>query len=212
MPALLRQLPRSLKALAGVIILSFMANGVVSPFWVAYAVEQLRFSSSQWGLILLIETALRLVMFIPGGFLVDRWGRTVSLLSALLLALVSIPLFVFARSFTSVLLIRAAVAVASAIAIPACTALMADMVPRKTRARVMAALGQGGVMLGAVGGGTGGPGMGFLTTIPLMMASLAGGYLYGQNPAYPWLFVFISTTISIILTMLFIRDPQIAEM
>lgn len=189
-----------------------MANGMVSPFWVVYAVEQLRFSSSQWGLILLIETALRLAIFIPGGFLVGRWGRTVSLLSALLLALVSIPLFVFARSFTSVLLIRAAVAVASAIAIPACTALVADMVPRKIRARAMAALGQDGVMLSAVGGGTGGPDIGFLTTIPLMMASLAGGYLYGQNPAYPWLFVLISTTISIILTILFIRDPQIAEM
>ena len=84
---------------------------------------------------------------------------TVSLLSALLLALVSIPLFVFARSFTNVLLIRAAVAVASTIAIPACTALVADMVPRKIRARAMAALGQDGVMLGAVGGGTGGPGI-----------------------------------------------------
>lgn len=210
-PAMLRRLPRSLKALAGVIVLSFMANGVAGPFWVVYAVEQIGLSPPVWGLILLVETVLRIVMFIPAGVLVDRWGRTTSLIVALVLSLVSIPLFVFATGFTGVLLIRAAVAVAVAIALPACTALMADTVPRDIRGRVMAALGHGGFMIGAAGGGTGGPGVGFVITIPLMVASLAGGYLYAQNPAYPWLFVLIATAISIILTVLFIRDPQKAE-
>ena len=91
MPTLLRGLPSSLKALAGVIILSFMANGVASPFWVVYAIEQIGLSSSQWGLILLCETALRLLILIPAGFSVDRWGRTTSLLVALLLSTVAIP-------------------------------------------------------------------------------------------------------------------------
>lgn len=50
MPGLLKQLPRSAKALAGVIILSFMANGVASPFWVVYATEQIGLSPSRWGL------------------------------------------------------------------------------------------------------------------------------------------------------------------
>jgi MFS family permease len=210
-PAMLRQLPPSLKALTGVIVLSFMANGVASPFWVVYAVEQIGLSPAAWGLILLLETVLRLLMFIPAGMLVDRWGRTASLLAALLLSLVAIPLFVFATSFTSVLLIRATVAIAFATAIPACTALMADTVPRGIRGRVMAAIGQGGIMIGPAGGGTGGPAMGFMIILPLMVASLAGGYLYAQNPAYPWFFVLITTAISIVLTFLFIRDPQKAE-
>lgn len=42
LPATLAQLPRSLRALAGVIVLSFMANAVASPFGVVYAVEQIR--------------------------------------------------------------------------------------------------------------------------------------------------------------------------
>ena len=210
-PALLRQLPGTLKALAGVIILSFMANGVASSFWVVYAVEQIGLSSSRWGLILLCETALRIVMYIPAGVLVDRWGRTASLLAALLLSLVSIPLFVLAKGFTAALLIRAVIAVASAIAIPASSALMADMVPREIRGRVMAVLGHGGVMIGSAGGGTGGPGVGLLITLPLMIASLAGGYLYDQNPSYPWFFVLITTAISTLLTVLFIRDAKQAE-
>ena len=210
-PTLLRGLPLSLKALAGVISLSFMANGVASPFWVVYAIEQIGLSSSRWGLILLCETALRLLILIPAGVVVDRWGRTTSLLVALLLSTVAIPLFIFAKDFTAVLLIRLAIAVASAITIPACSALMADIAPREIRGQVMAALGQGGVMIGAAGGGTGGPGTGFLITLPLMIASLAGGYLYAQNPSYPWLFILIASTLATLLTALFIRDPKQAE-
>ena len=210
-PTLLRGLPLSLKALAGVIILSFMANGVASPFWVVYAIEQIGLSSSQWGLILLCETALRLLILIPAGVGVDRWGRTTSLLVALLLSTVAVPLFILAKGFTAALLIRLVIAVASAINLPACVALMADIAPREIRGRVMAALGQGGVMIGAAGGGTGGPGTGFLITLPLMIASLAGGYLYAQKPSYPWLFVLIASTLATILTALFIRDPKQAE-
>ena len=210
-PTLLRGLPSSLKALAGVIILGFMANGVASPFWVVYAIEQIGLSSSRWGLILLCEAALRLSILIPAGVAVDRWGRTTSLLVALLLSTVAMPLFILAKDFTAVLLIRLVIAVASAITIPACSALMADIAPREIRGRVMAALGQGGVMIGAAGGGTGGPGTGFIITLPLMIASLAGGYLYAQKPSYPWLFVLITSTLATIITALFIRDPKHAE-
>jgi MFS family permease len=210
-PSMLRQLPRPLKALAGVIVLTFMANGVASPFWVVYAVDEIGLSSSEWGLILLIESAIRIVLFMPAGELVDRWGRTASLTVALLLALVSIPAFVLATSFASVLVLRSITAMGFVIAIPACTALMADLVPRGMRGRVMAALGQGGIMLGAAGGGTGGPAVGFVITIPLMVASLAGGILYAANPVYPWVFVLCTTLLSLLLTVLFIRDPQRAE-
>lgn len=163
------------------------------------------------GVILLCEAVLRIIMYIPGGYLVDRWGRTVSLFSALLLSLASVSLFVFTSDFAGVLCVRFVIGIASAISIPSSTALMADMIPRKIRAQVMSVLGQGGFMIGAAGGGTGGPGVGVLVTIPLMMASLAGGYLYTQNPVYPWVFVLIMTTVSIVLTALFIRDMKRAE-
>jgi MFS family permease len=181
-PAMLRQFPPSLRVLAIVIILTFVANGIASPFWVVYAVEEIQLSSSAWGFILLLETVVKLLMFIPAGILADRWGRTTSLTVALLLAVVAVPAFAFATSFGAVLLIRVVLAIAFALTIPACTALMADLVPRHIRGRVMSAIGQGGIMIAPAGGGTGGPAMGFLITIPLMLASLAGGYLYTLNP------------------------------
>jgi MFS family permease len=210
LPSLLGRLPRSLKALTGVIVLSFVASAVIAPFWVIYAMEQIGLSPSAWGLILLGESILKGVMFVPAGVLVDRWGRTTSLLAALLISLVCIPLFVLTTGFTGVLLIRLALAVAFAIGIPSCSALMADTVPRDVRGRVMAALGQGGILIGSAGG-VGGPGVGFVTVIPLMLAYLAGGYLYDLNPAYPWFMALGATASAILLIALFIRDPQQAE-
>jgi MFS family permease len=210
-PAMLRQLPPSLKALAAVIILGFMSNAVAGAFWVVYAKEQIGLSSSEWGLILLIETAIRSGMYIPAGWIVDRYGRTRCALGALALSLVSIPFFVFSTRWIHVLLIRAAVAVVNAFFVLACSALMADIVPRDIRGRVMAAMGRGSVFIGASSGGTGGPGMGFLVTMPVMGASLLGGYLYAQNPTYPWIFVSLSIVLAIVVSALFIRDPQEAE-
>ncbi len=75
-PSTLRGLSRPLEALETVIVLSFMANAGASPFWVVYAVEEIELTSCAWGLILLIEEAMKLALFIPAGMLVDRWGRT----------------------------------------------------------------------------------------------------------------------------------------
>lgn len=210
-PAMLRKFPTGLRALAGVIILTFVANGIASPFWVVYAVEEIQISSSMWGFILLLETVVKMVLFIPAGIAADRWGRTTSLTVALVLAMIATPAFAFATTAAHVLLIRVILAVAFALAIPACSALMADLVPRQNRGRVMAAIGQGSIMIAPAGGGTGGPAVGFLVTIPLMLASLAGGYLYTLNPVYPWFVVMGTMMIAAVLTMLFIRDPQNAE-
>ncbi len=210
-PALLKQMSPPLQALAWVILLSFLANGVASAFWVVYATEEIGLSAPEWGLILLVEAIVKLFAFMVAGVLVDRWGRKNVLLTALLISLFTIPLFVILKSFIAIMLIRAATAVAFALAIPASTALMADLVPRSLRGKMMAAIGQGGMMIGPAGGGAGGPALGYLFIPPVMVASLAGGYLYMLNPIYPWIFSLATTVLSIILTVLYIKDAHSAE-
>jgi MFS family permease len=90
-------------------------------------------------------------------------------------------------------------------------ALMADFVPREHRGRVMAAIGSGRYMLGAAGGGTGGPGMGYLFTLPVMFSSIVGGILYSLNPLYVWLVVGGTIIVQLLSLALFIRDPDKAE-
>jgi MFS family permease len=210
-PSMLGQLPVSVRALGIVVILGFMANGVATSFWVVYAVEEIGLSTVNWGLILFIEAALKAVIYIPAGVLVDRYGRTRSLMASLLISLFSIPTFILVRGFYPVLAIRIAVGIANVLFIPACSALMADCVPREIRGRVMAAFGRGTVLVGATGGGTGGPGLGFLVTLPLMVSSLAGGILYAANPVYPWYFFLFTILVSIAVTALYVRDPKNAE-
>ncbi len=54
-------------------------------------------------------------------------------------------------------------------------------------------------------------GVGFLTIIPLAVASLAGGLLYEWNSASPWGFVLVVSAIALVLTAVFVRDPKNAE-
>jgi MFS family permease len=210
-PALLRRFPRSLRAMTAVLILCFVSNAIAGPFWVVYASDHLGLSSERWGLILLVETLLRNVAFMPAGMLVDRYGRTRFMIGALLLALISVPLFAWSQTWGQVLAVRCAVALSVAFFMPACSALLADITPREIRGRVMAAVGRGTVMVGASSGGTGGPGVGFLITAPLMLGSFVSGYIYAYNRFLPWILSGVALAISTLLAVLFIRDPESAE-
>jgi MFS family permease len=209
-PSLVRQMSWPLRSLALVVVFAFMGNAISGPFWVVYATEHLHLSPSQWGLILLVESVAKMALFIPAGMLVDRWGRTRSMLLALVIWTACNPLFILLQGFTAILVLRAVLSVAFVLAIPACTAMMADMVPRAVRGQMMAAIGQGGIVLGMVGT-PGGPAVGYLITPPLMIASLAGGWLYTLNPVYPWIAAAIAGVICILMGLFFIRDPHHME-
>jgi MFS family permease len=205
--SLLWDLPRPIKALGIVVGMGFIANSIASPFWVVYVVEEIGLSNIDWGFILFIETVFKTVLTIPAGMLVDKYGRTKGLLLAVMASLASMPTIILARRFVDVLLIRLAVAVAGALFIPASTALMADYVPTELRGRVMAALGRGSVLVGATGGGTGGPGMGYLFTIPVIIGSLLGGILYTMNPVFPWYCLLFTIIVQVLALVFFIHDP-----
>lgn len=210
-PSLLKNLSPSLRALGGISALSFVANALAGPFWVVYAIERVGLTAEQWGLILLIETALLNLAYIPAAAWIDRLGRARTLHLSLILTTTLTPLFVLARGFWPILLIRMAFALGNAFFMPACLALMADSTPREMRGRVMGAIGNGTVMLGATMGGTGGPGLGFLIIPPLMAASLASGLLYVQNAALPWFAATVALMLAIFLALRFVRDPHHPE-
>jgi MFS family permease len=178
---------------------------------VLYATQELGLATTTWGTVLLVEAIVRDVGYIPAGFLVDRLGRVRCMRLALIIALLAVPSFVFARGFVSVLAVRMAISAASAIYIPAGVALMADTVPRPLRGRTMAALGRGSVFLGSTGGGLGGPGLGYLVTIPAMVAAFSGGYLYAADPRLPWLVATITLASCLLVSVIVLREQENAE-
>ena len=209
-PRMLRGFPPTLRALAAILILCFAGNALAGPFWVVYATTHIGLSSTQWGLILLVESGLRTLATVPAGFLTDRFGRTRFVIGALLVSL-AVPLFLWTDTFLQVLLLRVVIGLAGAVFSPAAGALLADSVPSAERGRVMAAIGRGTIMIGGATGGTGGPGTGYLIVGPLTVASLAGGLLYAWHPASPWVLVFGASVISLALAALYVRDPRTAE-
>lgn len=210
-PELIRYTPRSIKALGLLVGMGFITNGITSPFWVVYVTEEIGLSNIDWGLILLFESIFKTILTIPCGMIADRYSRTKTLFAAVFFSLVALPSLILAKTFIHVLLVRLGVGLAGALFIPSCTALMADYIPRDLRGRVMAAIGRGSLLVGATGGGTGGPGMGYIFTIPVIFASVIGGLLYSLNPIYPWLCILGATMIQLISIILFIRDPKKAE-
>jgi MFS family permease len=210
-PSMIMNMPRSVKALGIVIGMGFIANGIASPFWVVYVNEVIGLSKIDWGLILLIESVFKTILIIPCGIIADRYGRTRTLFAAVFFSLISLPTLIVAKTFIHVLLIRLGAGLAGALFMPSSTALMADYIPRDLRGRVMAAIGRGSVMIGAAGGGTGGPGMGYIFTIPVTASSILGGLLYSMNPTYPWICILVTIIIQLIFIISFIRDPKKME-
>jgi len=210
-PALLRRLPASARALTAIVILMFIANAVASPYWVVHARDQIGLSTTDWGLILLIEMIVRSLLYLPAGIAIDKYGRVRFIRASLLISGLAVPLVAIATGFTHVLLIRLAIAVANTFFLCASSAMMADALPRDIRGRAMAALGRGTVMLGASSGGTGGPGLGFLVIVPVMFASLVGGYVYSYNTTLTWLAVMGASALSLIVAVTLLRDTELAE-
>jgi MFS family permease len=210
-PELIRGVPRGVKALSVVTGMAFIVNALTAPFWVVYATDVVGVSNVEWGLILLIESIIKIGLTIPAGMVADRYGRARTLFAAVFVSLVSLPSIVLATGFVHVLLVRVGAALAVALYIPASTALMADLVPREMRGRVMSAVGRGSVMVGATGGGTGGPGMGYFYTLFVMAGSVLGGVLYSMDPSYPWWGVLVICVVQMLFVALFIRDPEKRE-
>jgi MFS family permease len=210
-PALVRQMSTPLRLLAVVVMLTFMAQAMTGAFWVVFATEQAGLSAAEWGIIMLVESVVKLVLFLPAGLLVDRWGRVTSLVTALAIFSITTFVFIFVHGFTAILLVRTVLSISFVLAMPACIALTADLVPSAARGQIMSAIGQGGIMLGAAGS-PGGPSIGYLIIPSLMIASLAGGFLYTLNPVYPWIFSVAAGLLSIGLAGFWLRDPRQAEL
>jgi MFS family permease len=211
LPALYRQAGRSLRAIGGVIVLTIIANAIAGPFWVVYAVERVGLGAERWGVALLAEAVCLNLAYVPAGELVDRWGRSRCQRLGLALGLTSAALFVAAQGFGAVLASRLCASLAMALFIPANAALVADTVPRALRGRIMAAIGHGSVLLLSPGGGIGGPGLGFVSIVPVMLCSLGAGYLYDFRAGAPWLLVMAIFALALSLSFAWIRDPLEAE-
>ena len=201
-------LPRSLKAFALLLALSFFFNNMTVSYWVVHAVDQIGLTKLQWGTVLLIAAVVNVTLLLPGGFVVDRVGAKRVLTFALGLSAVPLLLFPLSRGFWDVTLLFAAMTFTNSFLISGAPAYMAQAVPPEKRGRVMATLGQGMLLVNTRGGGSGGPGMGAILAIPSIIGSVLGGFIYDYNPALPWMLFGASMAVSSVICGVFVTTPD----
>ena len=204
----LRWLPRNLRYYTVLLATSFFFNNLVSSYYVIYAVDVIGLNKLQWGTALLLTSLVNVVLLFPAGTVVDRFGARRVLTLALLASSIPLILFPYSRSLLDVALIVVLGSIVSAFLIAGAPAYMAESVPPHMRGRVMAAIGQGTLFINMRGGGGGGPGMGAVLTIPAILGSLLGGFIYQASPRLPWFLMGAAMLVSASICAFFMKPSE----
>jgi len=203
----LRWMDRALVSIVVIEVVSSLFVAMTAPFWVIYAKQVVGLTVIQWGLILPISGLLGIILAFPLGALVDRWGSRRMILIAMAMAPAAIFLYLYAEGFLGVLAIICWMTVINGMMMPAFSTLIANMIPRNRRGRLYSLLGERGVMY-SFGNFWGG---GFLLFPAAALGSYIGGQVYEMNVAWPWIILSAATVVSLVLTYMYIHEPEKAQ-
>lgn len=203
-----RWMPRNLRFYALMLVLVFFFNSLTGPYWVLYACDVQGVSVLNWGSILTVSTLIQVALTIPAGALVDRHDTRRITALATGLSVLPILAFPFLKGFWGVLIAFIPISVSNAFLIPAANSLMVELIPQYRRGMVMATMGRGMLLTNYRGGVGGGPGMGFVLTLPVVVGSLISGYIYDAIPSAPWLLLGTALMVNAILAVFFLKTKE----
>jgi len=187
-----RSMSTSLKFLTAAFLVSAFEEPMFRWFTALYVKNVIQIGNFDWGLVNAVSIAVTIILGFPLGKVVDKIARKKAVIISYIIFMSASVFFIFATSFTHVLLVFIVFSVGGCLIMPAYQALQADMIPREKRGRIMGTIGTLNVM----------------ATIP---ASILAGFLYSLNPAYPFAFT-IATGLTVVLIVVFaIKEPETRE-
>ncbi len=193
-------------ALRGLITLSLLNTffgAIASPFWIVYAKTVVGINTVEWGLITSIAAGVNtLVLFFTGRF-VDRFGRKKIMLINFLIAPITILFFIYCQNFLQMLIFQIVLTIQNAFITPASAALLADIIPRESRGRAIAAIGGQPVSIAMES-----PYPSFFRFPPSFVGSALSGYVFGLDPQYPWFFLVGAYALESVICHFLIKDPE----
>jgi MFS family permease len=183
------KVPRSAFALFTTDVLLMASISVFMPIMVLYIVEDLGIPEVSWAIILTSLFISMIVLSIPCGKLIDKYGKKRPLLIAYIIWLTIIPLFVYG-DFYRLLFGMALVGLMQVILMSASAALQADLVPSEHRGKVSGSSN-------------------FFTLIAAALGNLLGGYLYDNvSHTLPWWIQFAFVIPCILIIFFFVEEPK----
>jgi len=187
-----KDMPKTLKFVTVAFLVSAFEEPMFRLFTALYVLDVVGVNMMQWGIINTAWVGTTLIFGFPLGKVVDIIGRKKSILFAYLFFIPSTLLFLTSRSFTQLFIVYLLFGVAGCLLMPAYNALLADLIPKEKRGRIMGTI----VTLN------------ILATVP---ASALGGFLYGASPVYPFILTMtLGATVSLIILFM-VREPKIRE-
>lgn len=187
-----RDMPKTLRFVTVAFLVSAFEDPMFRIFTALYVFDVVNVAKMEWGFVNTASIAVTLILGFPLGKVVDKIGRKKSILTAYTLFIPSTILFLSARSFPQLLVVYLLFATGGCLIMPAYSALLADLIPKEKRGRIMGTI----VTLN------------ILATVP---ASALGGFLYGLAPAYPFILTMIlGVTVSLII-LFTVNDPKKKE-
>jgi len=184
-------MPSSTFALAATYMIWSFEFGLVEPYWIVYAEEEIGLVPSQWGVIIAVGNVISLLMkSLVVGWVLDRFGRRSVLLAVLAFDTSTYLLFILCRDFVHVLLMWAYASVVWSFYEATYSSIEADMVPKERRGRTYAAFGVAWSVF----------------SIP---ASLVGGVIY-EKVSHQLSFILAAVVVIVCLTVTskFVHPPE----
>jgi MFS family permease len=187
-----RSMSKSLRFLTIAFLVSAFEEPMFRWFQALYVSNVIGVSNFDWGLVNTVYIAVTIIFGFPLGKLIDKIPRKRAVIVAYVILMPASFLFILSRSFTHVLFVFILFAFGNGLIYPAYSALMADMIPREKRGRIMGTIGTLNVM----------------ASVP---ASVVAGLLYSLDPAYPFtLTIFLGIIVSLIV-FLAVEEPKTRE-
>ncbi|UCD97145.1 MAG: MFS transporter [Candidatus Bathyarchaeota archaeon] len=187
-----RDMPRTLRFVTIAFLVSAFEEPMFRMFTSLYVLDVVGITELEWGLVNTVWVATTLILGFPFGKVVDKIGRRRSILIAYALFMPSTLLFILSTGFSMLLVVHVMFGVGGCLIMPAYNALLADLIPKEKRGRIMGTIVT----------------MNILATVP---SSAFGGVLYGASPVYPF-FLSMILGASVSLIVLFaVREPKTKE-
>lgn len=198
--AIFTELPRTIKIMTIVAIIGSFSGRLVWDFANLYALDVIKITPSQLGLMTSVVFGISAILALPGGMLSDKYGRKNNIMLGRLVSPISQGLVTYVNTYETYFAVRifngAAVALGGSgmeAGGPSWNALISDIVPPEKRATVMGTIGT-------------------LTAIVASPSSFIGGWLWQNiSPQSPFHLSMIIGLISAGIFWFGVKEPTKEE-
>jgi MFS family permease len=184
-------MPRSVLALAFTYMIWSFEFGLVEPYWIVYAQEEIGLTSTEWGTVIVAGNIVSLLFkLVVVGRVLDKFQRRKVLLAILAFDSFNYILFILCRDFPQTILLWVYASTIWSFYEATYTSIEADLVPKERRGRTYAAFG---IAWSAFG-------------IP---ASIIGGVIYEEvSPQLSFILASIVVLVCLAITIKFLHPPK----